>query len=369
MKVALVHDWLTGMRGGERVLEVFCSLFPEATLYTLIHHPGALSPEIESMRIVQSRLSRWPAAARHFRKYLPLFPSLIEEFDLSGFDLVISSSHCVAKGAIPPPGALHICYCHTPMRYVWDLYEDYARERGLLTKAFLALNKSPLRRWDARTHNRVHHFVANSQHVADRIRRHYGRDSTVIHPPVEAEFFTPGEEKREDFYLVVSALVPYKRVGLAVRAFSGRGRRLVVIGTGSDEKRIRAPAGDGVEFLGNVDDGTLRSYYRRARALIFPGEEDFGITPLEAMACACPVIAYGKGGALETVVDGETGLFFHEQKAGALIAAVDKFERMSFTISEIRRRAEEFAKPIFTENIRDFVEERYKEHSLGTGSG
>jgi len=362
VKVALVHDWLTGMRGGERVLEIFCDLFPEATLHTLIHHKGAMSPTIEKMNIVESRVHRWPWGHSRFRHYLPSFPRLIESFDFSGYDLIISSSHCVAKGAIPPPGALHICYCHTPMRYVWDLYDDYVRERGPLVRLFLSMSRGPLRRWDVRTADRVHHYVANSHHVADRIKRHYKREAAVIHAPVDDEYFTPGNGEIGDYYLIVSAMVPYKRVGLAVHAFSRSGKRLVVIGSGSDAGRIKKEAGPSVEFLGNVEDMQLKEYYRKAKALIFPGEEDFGITPLEAMACGRPVIAYGKGGALETVVDGETGLFFNEDTEESLLAAVDKFESMSFTISDARRRAERFSKSRFIKQIREFIEARLEEH-------
>jgi len=362
MKVALVHDWLTAMRGGEKVLEVFCKLFPDATLFTLIHHKGALSETIEAMEIVESRLHSWPGAHKHFRNYLPFFPRLIESFDFTGYDLIISSSHCVAKGAVPPPGAVHICYCHTPMRYVWDLYGEYVRGRGPLVRLFLALNKIPLRRWDVSSASRVHHFIANSKHVADRIRRHYGREASVIPAPVDTEFYTPGEGEPGDYYLIVSALVPYKRVGLAVRAFSRDGRRLVVIGTGSDERRIRRGATSNVEFLGNIDDRALLRYYRGARALIFPGEEDFGITPLEAMACGRPVIAYSRGGALETVVDGVTGVFFDGGSEEALLAAVDKFESMSFTVENARRRAEQFSKSNFIKEISGFVEAQIREH-------
>lgn len=361
MKVALVHDWLTGMRGGEKVLEVLCELYPDAPIYSLIHHQGAMSAAIEERRIIQSSLPSWPMARKHFRLYLPFFPRLIEKFDMSGYDLVISSSHCVAKGVIPAAGAVHICYCHTPMRYVWDLYDDYRRERNLLAKSFLALVRKPLQRWDKSSSERVGHFIANSLHVADRIKRHYGRESTVIYPPVDVDFFTPGEDESGDYYLIVSALVPYKRVDLAVKAFSGSGKRLVVVGTGSDEEHITGMASSGVEFLGNVDDKTLLHYYRGAKALIFPGEEDFGITPLEAMACGRPVIAFGKGGAMETVQDGVTGLFFHQQTPEALMGAVDNFERISFTKERARLRAVEFSRPIFMNKIREYVESRFGE--------
>lgn len=358
MKVALVHDWLTGMRGGERVLEVLCRLYPDATLHTLIHNRGAMSPTIEAMRIVESDLPRWPLARRHFRVYLPFFPRLIEQFDLSGYDLVVSSSHCVAKGVIPPAGVPHICYCHTPMRYVWDMYHDYRNARGPLAKLFMSVTRGPLRRWDVRSAQRVHHFIANSNHVADRIRRHYGREADVIHAPVDSDFFTPGDGKPGEYYLIVSALVPYKKVELALDAFRGGERRLVVIGSGSDAERIRSLGGPGITFLDNVDDADLRDWYRGARALIFPGEEDFGITPLESMACGRPVIAYGRGGALETVVEGITGHFFTEQSVPALRAAVDNFERMVFTREAVRQRALAFSTAIFTNTLREYIERR-----------
>lgn len=363
MKVALVHDWLTSMRGGEKVLEIFCSLFPDATIHTLIHQKGNLSPALEGMNIVESRLHSWPLAHDHFRIYLPFFPRLIEKFDFDGFDLVLSSSHCVAKGVKVPDHIPHICYCHTPMRYVWDMYEEYKRERGPLAKAFLALNKKPLRSWDVKTSDRVNYYIANSEHVANRINRHYGKSSTVIHPPVDTEFYSPGDGIDEDYYLIVSALVPYKKVGMAVRAFSGSGKKLYVIGTGSDEDRIRRLDGPDVTFLGNVEDELLREYYRGAKALIFPGEEDFGITPLESMACGRPVIAFAKGGALETVVEGKTGHFFKEPTSKALMAAVDNFERMSFTVTSVRERALEFSKSIFMNKIKEFIDARMKEFS------
>jgi glycosyltransferase involved in cell wall biosynthesis len=355
MKVALVHDWLTGMRGGERVLEEICKLYPDATLYTLIHHKGNLSPAIERMKVVESSLPKLPLAHDHFRLYLPLFPRLIEQLDLSGHDLIISSSHCVAKGVIPPQGAVHFCYCHTPMRYVWDMYHAYKQQRGPLAKLFLMMNRRHLQMWDVESSSRVDHFIANSAYVGERIRRHYNRAAGVIHPPVNADFFTPGGPDDGEFYLVVSALVPYKRVDLALESFRRSGKPLVVVGTGSDEERIWNMKAPNISFLGNVDDHELREYYRRAKALIFPGEEDFGITPLESMACGRPVIAYARGGALETVIDGETGVFFDEQTVESLTAAVDKFEQMKFTKQRLRTRAESFSRESFSRNLQKFI--------------
>jgi glycosyltransferase involved in cell wall biosynthesis len=360
MKVALVHDWLTGMRGGEKVLEIFCQLFPDATLFTLIHHKGSMSPTIEAMNIVESDLPTMPLAHDYFRHYLSLFPRFIEDLDLSGYDLILSSSHCVAKGVHSDPGAIHVCYSHTPMRYVWDMYEEYVSGRGPLVKGFLGASRAYLQGWDSDTAKRVDHFIANSNHVADRISRHYGRSSTVIHPPVDTEYFTPGPGQEGDYYLIVSALVPYKKVDMAVKAFRGSGKELVVIGSGSDEKRIRNLGGENITILGNVDDQQILSYYRGAKAFIFPGEEDFGITPLESMACGTPVIAYRRGGALETVVEGETGLFFDQQTPEALMAAVDNFAGMKFTVETVRARALQFSKLTFRDQISEFLQRRYK---------
>lgn len=361
MKVALVHDWLTGMRGGERVLEEICKLYPDATLYTLIHHKNNLSPIIEQMNIVESRLASMPLAHDHFRFYLPMFPRFIEQLDLSEYDLIISSSHCVAKGVKPSARALHICYCHTPMRYVWDMYESYKQQRGALAKLFLMMNRNHLQNWDRLSSDRVTHFIANSQYVAERIRRHYDRSATVINPPVNASFFTPDDQEEGEFYLVVSALVPYKRVDLALEVFKRNGKPLVVIGTGSDQDRIWKHKANNITFLGNVDDHQLRGYYQRAKALIFPGEEDFGITPLESMACGRPVIAYARGGALETVVSGETGVFFEEQTVAALGHAVDNFEQMKFTKSKLRARAESFSRKNFSRTLQRYITARLQE--------
>ena len=370
VRVALVHDWLTGMRGGERCLEVFCELFPEADLFTLLHVPGSVSPVIEARRIVTSFIQRMPDARRRYRHYLPLFPAAIRGLDLSGHDLLLSSSHAVAKGARVPPGALHVCYCFTPMRYVWDLYDEYFGPRaGLATRLLMPPVAAALRRWDRRTAAGVHHFVAISRFVADRIRRAYGRQADVIYPPVDVSRFRV-EESPGDFYLVVSALTPYKRVDLAVEAANRLGRRLVIVGTGPEEGRLRAMAGHTVELLGWRDDAETAELYARCRALIFPTLEDFGITPLEAMAAGRPVIALGQGGALETVVppggsEPATGLFFERQNAESLVAAIRRFESGSirFEPKALRRRAEAFDRPLFMERMERYLAARWQEHA------
>ncbi len=368
MRVALIHDWLTGMRGGERCLEVFCELFPGADLFTLLHVPGSVSPVIERRRIVTSFIQQLPRAADRYRSYLPLFPAAIRRFDLRGYDLVLSSSHAVAKGVRAPAGALHVCYCYTPMRYVWDLYDDYFGSRaGLLTRAVMPGVAAWLRRWDRRTAAGVHHFVAISRFIADRIRRAYGRPADVIYPPVEVARFHV-EETPGDFYLVVSALTPYKRVDLAVEAARRLGRRLLVVGTGPEEARLRRLGGPTVEFLGWRDDGEVAGLLARCRALLFPTLEDFGITPLEAMASGRPVIALGAGGALETVVppggpEPPTGLFFWRQRADELAAAIERFESgvERFEPKALRRRAEAFDRPIFRDRVDAYLRQRLAE--------
>ena len=367
-RVALVHDWLTGMRGGERCLEVFCELFPDAPLYTLLHVPGSVSAPIERRRIVTSFVQRLPRAASQYRRYLPLFPAAVGGFDLSGYDLVISLSHCVAKAVRRPPGALHLSYCFSPMRYLWDLYDDYFGARaGLLVRSLMPPVAAALRAWDRRTDD-VDAFVAISHHIADRIRRVYGRSADVIHPPVDVARFSPAA-RVEDFYLVVSALVPYKRVDLAVAAATRLGRRLLVVGTGPEARRLAAVAGPTVEFLGGRSDAEVAHLYARCRAVLFPAVEDYGIVPLEAAAAGRPTIALARGGALETMTGLEqtaappTAVFFGEQTAGALADAIGRFEAEArrFEPAALRARAQQFDRPIFRRRVAEYVDGRWAE--------
>lgn len=376
MKVALVHDWLTGMRGGEKVLEAFCEIFPDADLFTLFHVPGSVSGIIEDRRIKTSFIQKLPLVKKHYRWYLPLFPLAAESFDLSGYDLIISSSHCVAKGIITPPGAFHVSYIFTPMRYIWDKFNDYFGREPWLKKRALGVVCHYLRAWDSSSSKRVDNFIAISDYVAERVKKYYGRDSIIVYPPVDCARFSLSGKGPDDFYLCLSAFAPYKRIDLAVEAFSRFGRRLKVVGAGQDDKRIRRLAGPDIEFLGPVSDPEVSELYSRCRALVFPGEEDFGIVPLEAMASGRPVIAYGGGGALETVVPLQrrgggsigrtrpTGVFFYEQSVPSLIEAIKTFEahEKEFSPAALREHALAFDRPVFKERFSDIVNSLYNDY-------
>jgi len=363
MRVAIVHDWLTGRRGGEKVLELLLELYPEATIFTLLHLPGSAGSSIEAHPIRTSFIQKLPLVERHYRWYLPLFPRAIESLDLSGFDLVLSSSHCAAKGAIAPKGALHICYCHTPMRYVWDRFGDYFG-RGWKARLLYGPAARRLRRWDRNSASRVDHFIANSHYVASRIRDYYGREvDAVIPPPVDTGYYTPAPDgdsaaAAEPYFLVVSALVPYKRIELALEAFRGRAETLLVVGTGPSRGRIEAIAPKNVRLLGWLPDEELRRLYRGCRATILPGVEDFGIVPLEAIACGAPVVAYGEGGALDTVKDGETGAFFREPTAASLSHAIDRVSGLRFNKESLRNWALGFSRERFLTQMREFISSR-----------
>ena len=378
MKVALVHDWCTGLRGGERVLDQHAQLFPDAELHTLVYRPGTTTPRIDALRVHQSPLGRLPGAERHYRKLLPLFPWAVSRLRPGSCDLVLSSSHAVAKGVRPPPGAVHLCYCFTPMRYVWDQADAYLG-RGLRRTLAWPLVAS-LRRWDRRASapERVHRFLAISRTVAARIRRHYGREARVLHPPVQVERFRPRAEGPEDFYLLVGGFVPYKREALAVETFRRLRRPLWVVGDGPARRRLEAQAPPRVRFLGRVDDATLADLYARCRALVYPQEEDFGIVPVEAQAAGRPVIAFAGGGALDSVVPPDdaqgrppTGLFFHAPHPGALAAAVRDYEAdpSRFDPAALRRQAERFSASRFRQAMREACEETLAHAAGRAGSG
>ncbi len=371
---ALVHDWMTGMRGGEKVLAALATLVPEAPIYTLLHLAGSTDPTLEARTIHQSWIARLPGARKGYRRYLPLFPSAIEDFDLTGYDLVLSTSHCVAKGVIPAPGAWHVCYCHSPMRYAWDQEHVYfpgrrgpmARLRGLLL--------SRLRTWDAASSHRVDRFVANSRFVAARIERYYGRSADVVAPPVELDAFTPrsnAEAPREiagQRCLMVAALAPYKRVDVAMAACRRLGIGLDIVGSGPERARLERLAGDGITLHGRVDHDHLATLYRDARCFIQPGVEDFGIAAVESLASGTPVVALGRGGVLDIVDDGVHGVLYgqDDRRAGTaaatfddevaqLAAAIDKQREMSCNRLELRDRAKRFSTARFLDGMRAHI--------------
>jgi glycosyltransferase involved in cell wall biosynthesis len=371
VRVALVHDWLTGMRGGEKVLEALAGLFPEAPIFTLLHVPGSVSPALERRVIHTSFIQRLPGAARHYRQYLPLFPRAIEAFDLGGYDLVVSTSHCVAKSAIAPAGALHLCYCHSPMRYAWDQFDSYfgPAQVGWLRSAALRKVMDRLAKWDAATAGRVHRFVANSQYVADRIRRYYNRGSVVVYPPVDTEFYQPDPARRPDpYFLIVSALVPYKRVDVAIEAARRTGTALRIVGRGPEERRLRAGAGDETQFLGWRQDDEIRRLYQGCTAVLMPGVEDFGMVPVEAMACGRPVIALGEGGATESVLDGTTGILVRDRSVDSFAGALRDASTREFDSAAIRRHAERFSTARFTKEIVDVLDQALTIRDASTGS-
>ena len=385
MKIAIIHDWLTGMRGGEKCLEVLCKLYPSADIFTLLHIPGKVSPVIESHRIHTSFIQNLPFAESKYRYYLPLMPSAIEAFDLKEYDLILSSSHCVAKSVKPGPSSMHICYCHTPMRYIWDQFDQYFGKGKSSWFAATAIKfiRGWLQRWDVKTSRRVNHFIANSRHVQKRIKKYYNQEAAIIHPPVDTGLFTPDtSEEKEDYFLIVSAFAPYKRLDLAVNAFNQLNLPFVVIGEGQDAKRLKEMAKTNIHFEGWLDNSQIRSHFARCRAFIFSGEEDFGITLLEAQAMGRPVIALGRGGALETVVPDSqswkpetgidkiatsqpTGVFFYEQTPEALIKAIQHFKSIEsqFDADAIRTHAQKFDVSVYTERIKTFIEEKLASHS------
>jgi glycosyltransferase involved in cell wall biosynthesis len=356
-RLAFVHDWLTGMRGGERALEVLCERFPDAELFTILHVRGSVSPAIERHRIHTSFIQRLPLVGQLYRHYLPLFPLAVEQFDLDRFDLIVSTSHCCVKSVVRPAHARHICYCLTPMRYAWDQFEAYfGPERvGRLGSALMRRVMAGLARWDRSTAYRADRYVAISHYVAGRIGRYYNRQANVVYPPVDTDFFTPAGAPPERHALVVSALVPYKRVELAIAACAEARIPLKVVGEGPERQALESSARGDVEFLGRQSDEAIRDLYRQAAVTLLPGEEDFGIVPLEAQACGRPVVALGRGGATETIVDGVTGFLVGESATPAFADAIDRAVRHRFDSATIRRHAERFGRQRFGDEMEALI--------------
>jgi glycosyltransferase involved in cell wall biosynthesis len=395
MKVALVHDWLTGMRGGEKVIERIAAMFPDAPIYTLVWRRGSVSAAIESHPIRTSFLQRLPAVATHYRWYLPLFPTAIERLQLAGFDAVISCSHAVARAVRTPPGTFHLSYVLTPMRYVWDLEEQYFPPGRFPWPLSWIVRRTcaRLRAWDAATSERPNALIAISSHIAGRIARHYHRAASVLYPPVEVTRFAAtatlrprGPDDSRADYLLAGALAPYKRGDLALEACRRLGRRLRVVGSGQERRRLRHQAGADVEFRGWAEDDEMASLFAGARALLFPGEEDFGIIPVEAMASGCPVVAYGRGGALETVgrgadpgalarvaAGGEAvvpgGVLFGDQSPEGLVRAIRLLESESFEPAALRALAAPFAAERFDREFRAAFSEAYARWKAGATAG
>ena len=368
MRVALVHDWLTGTRGGEKVLLELVRMFPGAPVFTLFHFPGSQPPEIEAAEIRTTFLQKLVSPRADYRKLLPLFFVAAETWNLSGFDLVISSSHCVAKSAKKAPGAFQLCYCHTPVRYLHDQFDDYFRNRSAAARAAARLARAPLRAWDRATVPRVDFFLANSQNVRGRIARLWGREAAVVFPPVDTEFYSPppsGMARRG--FLVVSALAPYKRLEDAIDAANARVLPLTIAGFGPERPRLAKRAGETIRFLDTPNDEMLRDLYRASEAVLMPGEEDFGIVPLEAQACGTPVVALGLGGATETVLDGETGVLYAEPGAAGLLAAYDRLRGLALDPSALPRNAARFSPDVFRGRFRDALETALGERDGSVG--
>lgn len=362
MKTALVHDFFCNLGGSDQVVATLHQIYPQAPVYTLLVSGRNKDSELlRDMDLRCSFIQRLPLAQRWHEPYLPLFPMAIESFDLTGYDLVLSSSHVCAKGVIPAPEALHICYCYTPARYAWDLGFLYRQRLNPVLRAYAAVVMHRLRMWDVAASARVDHFIADSGFVAQRIWRYYRRSATVIYPPVDTAFFTPGEETG-DYHLVVSRLTGYKRIELAIDAFNRLGLPLVVIGDGPERRKLQRQAGSNVRFLGAVSRHKVRDYMRGCQTLIYPGKEDFGITPVEAQATGRPIVAYGAGGALETVVDGVTGVLFEAQTAEAVCEAVARCSALSFDREVIRMHALQFDREVFCRKMTDFVQEKWEQH-------
>ncbi|MFH1612510.1 MAG: glycosyltransferase [bacterium] len=356
-KIAIIHDWLVKMRGGEKVLESLCEIFKEAEIFTLIYDEKNISSLIKQKKINTSFLQNFLGIKKHYPFYLPLFPLAIEQFNLKKFDLIISSSHCVAKGIIPHSDTCHISYIYTPARYIWDFYFDHFENKNPFKKIFIPLIINYLRIWDVISSYRVDYFIACSEYIKMKIEKYYRKTSTVIYPPIDTSFFTP-ENVNENYYLIVSALTPYKKIDIAIKSFNKLNLPLIIIGNGSEQKKLKKMANKNIKFLNWQSNIEIKKYYAYAKALIFPMQEDFGISSLESQSCGRPVIAYKKGGSLETIIENKTGIFFEEQNEDSLIEAVLKFQKMKFDKQKIREHSLTFDKEIFNQKFKNFVKEK-----------
>lgn len=356
MKIAVIHDWLVTNAGAEKVLTSILKLYPEADVYSLVDFlsPQDRSAILDTRKVQTSFIQKLPFAKKHFRNYLPLFALAIESFKLERYDLIISSSHAVAKGIKKSQRQIHVCYCHTPMRYAWDMYDEYTKELSFFKKLFVQATLKYLRRWDYRSASRVDHFIANSHFIAGRIKKFYGRDAIVINPPVDTNKFKL-QIIKEDFYLTASRLVPYKKTKLIVEAFNELGKPLVVIGSGEEYEKLKDIAKENITLLGYVEDHILIEYMQRAKAFVYAALEDFGIIPIEAMACGTPVIAYGKGGILDSVIDNKTGLFFKDQNQYDIIQAILDFEQQDWDNEHISNHVSIFSKEKFEQKFSNFI--------------
>lgn len=363
MKVAIVHYWLVTMRGGEKVLEELCKLFPQADIFTNVYDESKISDTIKSHKIYTTKINKWPMAKKLYQKYMPFMPKALMDLDLTGYDLVISSESGPAKGVVPSPNAFHLCYCHTPMRYLWDMYHEYFRKSNPIVKFFMKNMIPSLRLWDVMSSNLVDCFVANSHYVQARIKRYYNRDAKVIFPPCDIEKYVNNQRNPKDFYLFFGQLVGYKRADLAIEACIKSGRKLVVIGDGKSKEAQKYANTGLITFTGRVSDEEVAKYLSEAKALIFPGIEDFGIIPVEANAAGCPVLAYKEGGAIDSIKENETGLFFEEQTAESIIECMNKFEQLesSFTNREVfTNHVKQFSKEEFINQISKTIENRLR---------
>ena len=359
MKTVIIHDWLVAARGGEKVLQSIAELYP-SPIYTLLKKDSVVEElGLDKHLVKTSFIQHLPLSSKLYRNYFPLFPSAIERLNVSEYDLILSSSHAVAKGVKTHSKQLHICYCHSPMRYAWDLYDQYMESLSGFKKIAARLGLSYLRQWDYQTVPRVNHFIANSHFIKERIKRVYGRDSDVIYPPVMTHLI--GLKEKEGFYLTVAHLVPYKKIDLIVEAFSFfPHKRLVVVGEGPEWEKIKAKSGKNVELLGYQEDGIVRDLLSRAKGFIFAAREDFGIAMVEAQAAGTPVIAYGQGGALEIVIEGETGAFFQEQTVKSLAEVLNSFDKREFDPVIIKKHAEKFGTESFCQSFKSFVEKKWE---------